>query len=154
MASVEIKVRGLEQALQRLGAAVGESVLRSAGAAGAQVFKDEVIARAPEATGFLKSQVIIAHAGDKSEGAKRQTYVVRVRGGKYANTRANRRKGRVGQESATGDAYYWRFLEFGTSKAVARPVIRPSWEARRAHALEVMRARLWERVQAALRGSA
>jgi HK97 gp10 family phage protein len=153
MASVQIKVRGLEQALQRLDAAVGESALRSASFAGAAVFKEEVMARAPVATGLLKSQIIAAHADDKSSGAQRQTYVVRVRGGKYANTRANRRKGRVGQESAIGDAYYWRFLEFGTSKAAARPFIRPAWEARRAHALEVMRARLWDRVHAALRGS-
>lgn len=68
-------------------------------------------------------------------------------------TRANRRQGRVGQESATANAYYWRFLEFGTSKAAARPFIRPAWDARRAHALQVMRTRLWERVQARLAGS-
>lgn len=154
MASVQIRVRGLEQALQRLDAATSESALRSAAFAGAAVFKEEVIARAPVGTGLLKSQIITAHAKDKSSGAQSQTYVVRVRGGKYANTRANRRKGRVGQESGTGDAYYWRFLEYGTAKAAARPFIRPSWEARRAHALAVMRARLWERVQAGLRGSA
>jgi HK97 gp10 family phage protein len=135
MASVQIRVRGLEEALRRLEASVGESALRSAAFAGAAVFKEEVIARAPVGTGLLKSQIITAHAADKSSGAQRQTYVVRVRRGK-------------------GDAYYWRFLEFGTAKASARPFIRPSWEARRAQALAVMRARLWERIQAGLGGRA
>lgn len=50
---------------------------------------------------------------------------------KYANTKSNVRKGRAGEQYQTGgsiignqpggDTYYWRFLEFGTSKMPARP---------------------------------
>lgn len=61
---------------------------------------------------------------------------VGVRGGamSYANTTANRRQNRVGQTYATagskenpgGDTFYFRFLEFGTSKAPATPFLRPA----------------------------
>lgn len=51
----------------------------------------------------------------------------------YAGTVVNRRKGRVGQNYATGgsgsnpggDTWYWRHLEFGTSRMQARPIMRP-----------------------------
>ena len=58
---------------------------------------------------------------------------VGVRGGarQYANTRENVRKSRVGKTYKTlgdktnpgGDTWYWRFLEFGTSKMGARPFL-------------------------------
>lgn len=61
---------------------------------------------------------------------------VGVRGGamQYANTRPNRRAGRVGQTYNTegskknpgGDTWYWRLQELGTSKAPARPFMRPA----------------------------
>ena len=61
---------------------------------------------------------------------------VGVRGGamSYANTTANRRANRVGETYATagssgnpgGDTFYFRFLEFGTSKAPATPFLRPA----------------------------
>lgn len=61
---------------------------------------------------------------------------VGVRGGaaKYASTRENVRRGRVGKAYATGgsktnpggDTYYWRFLEFGTSRVSAKPFMRPA----------------------------
>ena len=59
---------------------------------------------------------------------------VGVRGGaqQYAKTKANVRKGRAGKTYATagskknpgGDTFYYRFLEFGTSKMAARPFMR------------------------------
>ena len=61
---------------------------------------------------------------------------VGVRGGdmSYANTRAIVRSGRAGQTYATagskenpgGDTFYFRFLEFGTSKVPATPFLRPA----------------------------
>lgn len=61
---------------------------------------------------------------------------VGVRGGamSYANTTANRRKNRVGQQYATagskknpgGDTFYWRFVELGTSRTAAQPFLRPA----------------------------
>lgn len=54
---------------------------------------------------------------------------VGVKGGavKYKDTKENRRKQRVGQiYSGPGAVYYWRFLEFGTSKMAAQPFMRPA----------------------------
>ncbi len=160
MASVEVKTHGFEQALELLSVAVGASALRSAAFAGATVFKQELIDRAPVVTGLLKSQVIAAYASDRSSGAQRQTYVVRIRSGGANLQPGGRRerrgrsqgrdRGRGAQPIKTATAYYWRLVEFGTSKASAQPFIRPSWEARRAYALQVMRDRLWQRVQEAL----
>jgi len=52
-----------------------------------------------------------------------------VKGGavKYKNTKENRRRKRVGKTySGPGNVYYWRFLEFGTSKMAAQPFMRPA----------------------------
>lgn len=61
---------------------------------------------------------------------------VGVRGGarSYMQTRANVRKGIVGQQYATdgskqnpgGDTWYWRLLEFGTARTRAKPFMRPA----------------------------
>ena len=61
---------------------------------------------------------------------------VGVMGGsrQYANTKANVRKGRAGAKYKTagdkgnpgGDTWYWRFLEFGTEHAAAKPILRPA----------------------------
>lgn len=38
----------------------------------------------------------------------------------YANTARNRRSGKVGGKyTVQGEAFYWRFLEFGTRRGVA-----------------------------------
>lgn len=55
----------------------------------------------------------------------------------YATTKENVRKGRAGDTYQTGgdkgnpggDTYYWRFLEFGTSKMPAQPFMRPAAES-------------------------
>ena len=59
---------------------------------------------------------------------------VGVRGGarSYMQTRANVRKGIVGQQYATGgskqnpggDTWYWRLVEFGTARTRAKPFLR------------------------------
>lgn len=59
-----------------------------------------------------------------------------VRGGakRYADTRENRRKGRVGGTYKTlgskgnpgGDTWYWRFLELGTERMTEREFLQPA----------------------------
>lgn len=56
---------------------------------------------------------------------------VGIKGGarQYVNDKRNRRLGRVGKEyEHGGDMYYWRFLEFGTSHASAKPFMRPAMD--------------------------
>ncbi|USE84341.1 HK97-gp10 family putative phage morphogenesis protein [Acinetobacter tibetensis] len=64
----------------------------------------------------------------------KNTVVMRVgvRGGAripYTNNAQNRQSGRVGQSYQTdGRVFYWRFLEFGTSRQPPTPFMRPALE--------------------------
>jgi HK97 gp10 family phage protein len=150
----------IDGAMARLTAAAGEKTLRAAGFAGAEVFRDEVIMAAPKDTGFLKSQIGVVRATEKSDGENVQTYLVKVLtfATKYANTKANVRAGRVTQSGISlkkyqqTDAFYWRFFEFGSSKMAARPFIRPSFDSKKDEALRAMRTKLAEKISEALSG--
>ncbi|WP_229722336.1 HK97 gp10 family phage protein [Xylophilus rhododendri] len=148
------------QRLDGLGEAMGESALRQAAVAGARVFQDDARLRAPVRSGVLARNIIIKHIPEQSEADRLQVYFVTVRHGSF------------GQD---GDAFYWRWvefghqksrpkaagtswaghraamqLEFGSSRVAARPYMRPAFESRRDAALQAMRDRLREAVDAAL----
>ncbi|KAI3591658.1 hypothetical protein D9X30_3483 [Cupriavidus sp. U2] len=98
-----------------------ESVLRQAAVAGARVIHAEVQLRAPVATvlfegrkrkhppGFLRKNIIIAYDDDESVPGKLASYLV----------------------TWTKEAYYGRFVEFGTSNMAAQPFLRPGFEAKK-----------------------
>lgn len=46
----------------------------------------------------------------------------------------------VNKEGKGGDTYYWRFLEFGTSKMAARPFLEPALNQSKNAAIEAVRA--------------
>lgn len=118
--------------------AVDESSLRAAGFAGAEVFRDEAKrnAAAHRKTGVLEKSIIIKRTEEGSDGNKRQEYVVTVRSGAYG---------------AKGDAFYWRFLEFGTASTPASPFMRPAYESKKQEAAAVMAATLSEAIGRKLR---
>jgi len=153
-------VRSALAKLDGLGEAVGESALRKAAVAGASVFRDEAVMRAPVREGVLRRNIIIKHIPEQSEMNRLQVYFVTVRHGKFGED---------------GDAFYWRFVEFGhkksrprkggasikshraamdaefgTSRVAARPYMRPAYESRRGAAVKAMRERLAEAVSEAL----
>lgn len=82
-----------------------------------------------------------------------------IKGGarEYANTKLNRRKGRVDAQYATGgsrgnpggDTWYWRLLEFGTRKMRARPFMRPAFDNHQASVLSSIVASLQRAVNRA-----
>jgi HK97 gp10 family phage protein len=156
MVNIETKLSGdMLAGLERLAEAAGESTLRAAGFAGADLIRNEAKMRAPVKSGVLKASIIVKRAEEKSKGAERQTYLVLVRKGKkkYAKTRFNVRKDRVGKEYQTdGDAYYYKFIEFGTSKMAARPFMRPAFEAMKGQALDAMRDKMREKIAEHLKG--
>jgi HK97 gp10 family phage protein len=124
-----------ESGLAKLEAAVSESVLRDVAYTGADILRDEAQARAPVRSGVLRANVIVKHLDEEAEEGKRQSYKVTVRSGKF---------------NAEGDAFYWRWVEFGTSKMAARPFMRPAYEAKVAEAVEKMQVRFNLRMEAAL----
>jgi HK97 gp10 family phage protein len=147
-----VKVEGLAElakALRELPDRVAKNGLRVSVYAGAKVIRDEARLRAPKATeslgpnepppGTLKRSVIMKHIPELSS-LTRQTFFVTVRHGK--NYRKQGKKGNLSQ-----DAWYWRFVEFGTRKMRARPFLRPALEAKRRDAVQAMKERLAERVE-------
>jgi HK97 gp10 family phage protein len=133
-------VKGLSQlsaALKELPLRLARNALRQSVAKGALVIRDEAKVRAPVSSGpvkpgdplpgTLRRAIVIKHDAERSN-AFSQTYVVAVRQGKRY-----RRRGKKGNRSQ--DAYYWRWVEFGTVKMSARPFLRPAFEAKKQAAL-------------------
>jgi len=146
------KIEGLAElgkALRELPERVARNGLRVSVYAGAKVVRDEARARAPKAAqslgpnqpppGTLKRSVIMKHIPELSS-LTRQTFFVTVRYGK--KYRKQGKKGNLSQ-----DAWYWRFVEFGTRKMRARPFLRPALEAKRSEAGQAMKDRLSERIE-------
>ncbi|NCV88474.1 MAG: HK97 gp10 family phage protein [Oxalobacteraceae bacterium] len=139
----------LDRALRELPQRIANRGLRASVYAGAKVIRDEARSRAPKAAqslgpkqpppGTLKRSVMMKHIRELS-GSGRQTFYVLVRQGrKYRN------QGRRGNLSQ--DAWYWRFVEFGTRKMRARPFLRPALEFRRREAVDAIKERLLQLIE-------
>jgi HK97 gp10 family phage protein len=151
MISVQITgLKELQKALNELPKEIQGRPLRSAVSAAAKVIVDDVKARVPVGeTGNLKTAVY-RYRSRRNSATGRETFFVGIRQGKaqYKDTAYNRRKGRVGKNYKTaGEAYYWRFLEFGTAKMQAKPFLRPAFEANKSRAVDVMKERLGKAIQ-------
>ena len=139
----------LNRALRELPQRIANRGLRTAVYAGAKVIRDEARHRAPKAAqslgikqppaGTLKRSVIMKHIRELSGGGRQTFYVLVRQGKKYRN------QGKRGNLSQ--DAWYWRFVEFGTRKMAARPFLRPALESRRREAVEAIKGRLAQRIE-------
>jgi HK97 gp10 family phage protein len=151
---ITIKVEGLQELERQLlafGPRVARNGLRAANFAGAKVFREAARKSAPVRKGLLKASIEAFRRRAPNNQAKHSVGVKGVRK-KYANTTANRRKGRVGRKyQADGPAFYGRFLEFGTSKMAARPFLRPAFENNTQTAIDAVKARLAKAVELAAR---
>jgi HK97 gp10 family phage protein len=144
----DVEVTGLKElneALRALPDRIARNVLRASVSAGAAVIRKEVKARAPVYTGpvqkghpppgTLKRAVFQKQARELSS-LIRQNFIVGVRHG----------KARADKKGRTLDAFYWRFVEFGTEKMAARPFMRPAFEAKKNAAVEAIKTYMAERI--------
>ncbi len=117
--------------LEALSRAENNKVLRDATRAGAEVLKEEVIARAPVRTGKLKKNVVVV-------------------------TQKSRRRGEISNSDNTmkasdpRNAFYWRFVEMGTVNMPPHPFIRPAFDVRQEQATEVAIRRMNQAIDEAL----
>lgn len=151
MASQLVNIQGfekLQKALKELPSNVGRNVLRGAVGAAAAVIRKEAQTRAPVYTGdvadghpppgTLKRAIYQKQIRELSTNFRQIFYVGARHGKKYQN---QGKKGNLSQ-----DAFYWRFVEFGTVKMQSKPFLRPAFEAKKNDAIEAMRTYMETRI--------
>lgn len=104
----------LQKKLEEMGRK-GSKLENQALIAGADVIKKEIIKNAPVKTGSSKKYLKVSNV-KKEKGIK----VVKIGVNKEDNS----------------EAFYLKFYEYGTSKQVARPFMRPAFERNKKEALE------------------
>ncbi|MDR5774912.1 MULTISPECIES: HK97-gp10 family putative phage morphogenesis protein [unclassified Caballeronia] len=102
--------------LDALDVTVSESTLRKAALAGANIFLAEEKLRIPRDSGKGAASLVIAYDAENSVTGKIASYVV----------------------TWLKDAYYLRFVEYGTSKMAAKPFKRPAYEAKKKAAAQAV----------------
>lgn len=137
----ELPVRAKKNALVR-SVRKGANVVRNKARGNAAKVDDKLT---PE---VISKNIVTQYASKTSRATGDTVFRVGVMGGakQYGNTRLNRRRQRVGKTYETtggkgnpgGDTWYWRFLEFGTSKMAAKPILRPAAEEGATEAFEVV----------------
>lgn len=134
---MQVQIHGLEEVSRKM-RAIGDQktikrIARSAMRQAMNIVRDDARQRAKRLDDPITPQRIwreIVVQNGKSRNSSTLRMRVGVRGGSqipYANNAQNRRTGRVGQTyQADGRVFYWRFLEFGTSRQPATPFLRPA----------------------------
>lgn len=133
----------LSKDLEALSKAENRKVMRDATRAAATVFKDEAVKRAPVRTGKLKKNIVVITQRDRNGNI---TSGVHVRG---TNPRTGNSDNSMKASNAR-NAYYWRFVELGTSNMAAIPFIRPAYDARLEDATNAAFARANQAIDEAL----
>lgn len=103
----------LEEDLKQLTRAENDRVRRQGARAGAGVVRDEARRRAPKRSGKLAKNIVAVTA--KVSENSRAAAGVRVR--------------ERGKASDPSNAFYWKFIELGTSQLPPAPFIRPAFDA-------------------------
>lgn len=136
--------RELAAAMRELGARTAKNTLRRAVSAGAAVVRNEARSRAPVDTGEMKKDIQMKREKDQRGGPLAARFSVFVRSGKKSRLAGRAR-------DVQKDSFYWKFVEYGTSKMPAQPFMRPSFESTKEEAVRVIGETLDQGVQQAAR---
>lgn len=141
-------VQGIDHLVRAMDALPKEMIgkrggpVRSALRKAANLTRNEARRNAPVRTGALRSNIATVLDGNPKRSGANERFRVGVRGGArapYADTKKNRRAGRVGQTyEKQSTTFYWRFHEFGTERMTARPFLRPAFESQKGPGLELI----------------
>lgn len=130
MISGEIKLTGfkeLNDLLLQLPDAVGGKVLSKATYEAATVIREDAQARAPERTGRLRQ--FIGRGRGRSKSDDRYEAVVLV--GLLSLSGKEKQNYREGKTRVLFDAFYGKFIEFGTRFMGAQPFLRPAFDSKK-----------------------
>jgi HK97 gp10 family phage protein len=146
---VTVRIDGLEQlviALNQIPVDLQAKPLRAAVAAGARLVMKQAKENAEphRLTGTLEKNIVMAKSRRPIQGQVEYSVGIRKDVKKwYVNNAPNRKKGIAGKKYYVyGEAYYWRFIEFGTSKYSKTPFLIPAFESKKMEAIEVIKKRL------------
>lgn len=137
--SVTVKLDGLRDLGQRmkgLSEAMNSRIARAATAAGAAVIRDAAKQKVAVDTGNLKKNIIVKRL-PKGESPLTSEHIVTVRQGKLTKKQ---------KASGLGDAFYGRFVEYGTAKMPARPYLRPAYDQNKEKAVQAIKDRIVKRL--------
>ncbi|BDO02221.1 HK97-gp10 family putative phage morphogenesis protein [Klebsiella quasipneumoniae] len=169
---VEVNLTGLDSVLGKLDAVSqvtrdksGRAALRKA----ANVIRDRARNNAarvddPLTKEAIYKNIVVSFSSKAFRRTGDPTFRVGVMGGarQYANTKANVRKvirDRARNNAARvddplTDTWYWRFLEFGTEHAAAKPVLRPAINGVDTDVINIFAAELEKSIDRAVRRAA
>jgi HK97 gp10 family phage protein len=146
MGNIEFKLHGVDEVmgkLQGLGPAMRKKGFRFAGRKAALVIQEAAEANAlriddPATAEQIAKNIVVRFSPRAFKATGNIMFRVGVMGGarQYADTKENRRKRRVGASYETagdktnpgGDTWYFRLVEFGTSRTRAQPFMRTALE--------------------------
>lgn len=138
---VKAEIHGLEELnrkLRALGPFIRGRVLGGAVNAGAQVIRKAAVENAPIDSGRLKEAVFVKRMTDRN--FPNAQYIVGVRSGKR-------------MKKSGKDAFYWKFVEFGTKHMAARPFLVPAFDTRKEEAADKIKDRLRDGIKKAERSA-
>lgn len=136
MASVTVKIDGLNKlgkAMQDLGRKTSNRIAVKAMRQGGAIVRETARAKAP----ILKEKVPHRKAGTLKKAIRSRTKIKRngktetiiwVKGLSKKQIGAFKDKSGKSGRANPNDPYYWRFVEFGTSKMAAKPFMLPAFE--------------------------
>lgn len=145
----------MARVLLQLGSKLARDHLRKSVVSGAKAVRDEARQnhRFINRTGRLERNIIVKWVSNKS-GLFQATYYVLARSGKRFQKMAGKRlrKGMHGPvQLENNDAFYWRFLEFGTKFIQARGFMRKAFTAKREVALGLITENLRKGIDQSVR---
>jgi HK97 gp10 family phage protein len=134
----DIQIQGLSEllrAMKELPKAIETKCLRIGVAAGAQVIRKAAQDLVVRKTGLIAKAIRIGFNRKESTPGKVVYHI-------FVSRKVKDKVNKV-----TRDAFYWRFIEFGTIKMAAKPFMRPAFDTTNKEAISVIKGKLTERIE-------
>lgn len=133
---ISMKVEGLaelQKSMENMAVEVQSGISKSAVFAAGHVVKKKAQALAPVDEGVLRKSIYVKYDKENSSDVQ-QAVIVSVRHGKRYQKRGM-------------DAWYWKFVEFGTRFMKAFPFMRPAFDSTITQQIDTIAKVLWSKIE-------